>query len=106
VEKGVTCLLKSGAKRHYRIVKRIRYVTNLLRYAGYYCLSWFLAYVLTFLLRGDAIDFGFFIEYLVLGWTFTGFELPMFMCMFSIVIFLIFCFVVDPILKKRIGKKP
>ena len=82
------------------------YVTNGLLYAGYYFLSWFLAYALTFLLRGDTVDFGFFLEYLVLGWTFTGFELPMFMWMFSIVIFLIFCFLVHPVVKKKMAKNP
>jgi hypothetical protein len=81
-------------------------VTNLLRYVGYYFLSWSLAYVLTFLLRGDTVDFGFFFEYLILGWTFTGFELPMFIWMFSIVIFLIFYFVVDPAVKKKMAKRP
>jgi hypothetical protein len=84
----------------------MRYATNLFRYSGYYVLSWFLAYVLTLLLRGDTLDFGFFLEYLVLGWTFTGFELPMFMWMFSIIIFLIFCFVVDPAFQKKMANTP
>jgi hypothetical protein len=79
-------------------------ILNLARYGGYYVLSWFLAYVLTFLLRGDSLDFGYFLEYLFLGWTFTGFELPMFMWMFSIVIFLVFVFGVDPILKEKLAQ--
>ena len=77
---------------------------KLARYGGYYLLSWFLAYVLTLLLRGDSLDFGYFLEYLFLGWTFTGFELPTFMWMFSIAIFLVFAFGVDPVLQKRMGQ--
>jgi hypothetical protein len=82
----------------------MRFVTNLLLYGGYYLLSWFLAYVLTFLLRGDTLDFGFFIDYLFLAWTFTGFELPMFMWLTSLVIFPFFCFLVDPVLKRKISE--
>ena len=83
----------------------MRYATNLLRYAGYYFLSWFLAYFLTLFLRGDSLDFDYFLEYLFLGWTFTGFEVPTFMWMFSIVIFLVFAFGVDPVLKERMAQK-
>jgi len=83
----------------------MRNVMNVFRYGGYYFLSWSLAYVLTFLLRGDTLDFGFFFEYLVLGWTFSGFELPVFMWMFSLLIFLFFCFLVDPVLKKQLATR-
>ena len=83
----------------------MRYVTKLFRYAGYYFLSWFLAYFLILFLRGDSLDFGYFLEYLILGWTFTGLELPTLMWMFSIVIFLVVAFGVDPFVKERMAQK-
>jgi hypothetical protein len=52
-----------------------------------YCLSWCLAYILVFLIRGETLDFSYLFEYFYLAWTFQGIEIPPTVLVFSIFIF-------------------
>ena len=67
-------------------------VRTVIRYAAAllvaYAIAWTAAYTGTFLSRGDGLDFRYFVQYFVLAWTFRAFELPGFIWIFSIVIFL------------------
>ncbi len=52
-----------------------------------YLLAWTASYVFIFLTRGDGMDFSHYLKYFVLAWTFNGFELPTFILILSIVVF-------------------
>jgi hypothetical protein len=66
-------------------------VSTVIRYAaalvGAYAIAWTAAYIGIFVSRGDGLDFRYFVQYFVLAWTFRAFELPGFIWIFSIVIF-------------------
>ena len=49
-----------------------------------YFVSWTASYILVFLDRGDGLDFRYYFQYLRLAWTFSGQELPTFICLISI----------------------
>ena len=66
-----------------------------------YLLAWTASYVFMFLSRGDGVDFSHYFEYLVLAWTFNGFELPTFILIFSIVGFLPVAAVVVILMRKH-----
>lgn len=65
---------------------------TLLRYtvvlAAVYLAVWTASYAIMFVNRGDGLDFTYFFEYLRLGWTFSGGELPTLIWLFSIIVFL------------------
>ena len=73
-------------------------------YLGCYFLSWTIAYILTFILRGESVDFGFF-DYFFLGWTFQGFELPTIICFQSLLFFAAFSFGLVPYFRHRFSSK-
>jgi hypothetical protein len=52
-----------------------------------YACSWSVSYVALFLLRGGTLSFSYFFEYLALGWSFSGGELPSFMWLLSLLLF-------------------
>lgn len=53
-----------------------------------YALAWTGSYACVFIALGDGLNFAYFFEYLVLAWTFNGFELPSLNWFLSIVSFL------------------
>ena len=53
-----------------------------------YLAAWTAAYAIMLMSRGDGLDFRNFAEYLWLGWTFKGGELPTFIWIFSMIAFL------------------
>jgi len=63
----------------------IRYSAALL---ATYLIAWTTSYVGVFLSRGEGLDFRYFVQYFVAAWTFRGFELPSFIWLFSIGLFL------------------
>lgn len=71
---------------------------------AYYFVSWLLAYVFVFLSRGDTLDFGYFFDYLVLAWTFEGLELPMFIWILSLIIFVPLSLVIELLVRKEFSK--
>jgi hypothetical protein len=66
-------------------------VRTLLRYAvvlvAVYFATWTAAYAVI-VRGGDGVDFRYFLEYLRMGWTFSGGELPTFVWFFSLIAFL------------------
>ena len=54
-----------------------------------YAAAWTLSYVGVFSARGDSVSFDYYFAYLALGWSFSGGELPTFMWLLSIVVFLV-----------------
>tara|TARA_R110002049_G_scaffold15246_1_gene62601 strand:- start:1080 stop:1298 length:219 start_codon:yes stop_codon:yes gene_type:complete len=50
--------------------------------------AWTVSYTLTIVSRGEGRDFTCFLEYFRLAWTFRGGELPSFIWLFSILVFL------------------
>lgn len=65
---------------------------SLLRYivllVAAYLAAWTVSYAFMFVSRGDGLDFTYFFEYFRLAWTFSGGELPSFIWLFSIMVFL------------------
>ncbi len=53
-----------------------------------YAVAWTISYVGMFLLRGDGLSAQYYFEYLMLGWSFSGGELPSYIWLYSMVIFL------------------
>ena len=53
-----------------------------------YLAAWTISYVVIFVTRGDGLDFAHSFEYLRLGWTFSGGELPSYIWLFSVILFL------------------
>lgn len=74
-----------------------------LTYLGCYLLSWTIAYILTFILRGEAMDFRFVIDYFFLAWTFQGYELPTFIWFLSLLIFAVLYLAVVPYIRQRLS---
>ena len=66
-----------------------------------YAIAWTAAYVGIFLSRGDGLDFRYFVQYFVFAWTFRAFELPGFIWIFSIVIFLPLSFGAVALLRRK-----
>jgi len=54
-----------------------------------YAIAWTISYVAMFSLRGDSLDFSYYFEYLAWGWSFSGGELPTFIWLSSLVLFLV-----------------
>jgi uncharacterized membrane protein YphA (DoxX/SURF4 family) len=54
-----------------------------------YLFSWFLAYVLVFLMRRDNLDVSYVIQYFFLAWSFRGLEIPASIQIVSVIIFLL-----------------
>ena len=83
---------------------------TLLRYtavlAAVYLAAWTASYVVMFLSRGEGLDFTYFFEYLRLGWTFSGGELPTFIWLFSIIAFLPLAGLSVFVLRKYERRKP
>jgi len=68
------------------VVTVIRYSAALL---ATYLIAWTASYIGVFLSRGEGLDFRYFVQYFVLAWTFRGFELPGFIWILSIGLFLL-----------------
>jgi len=78
---------------------------KLFTYFGCYLLSWTIAYILTFILRGESMDFGFVIDYFFLAWTFQGLELPTFIWFLSLLVFAVLSLAVVPYIRYRLSSK-
>ncbi len=67
-------------------------MSTLFRYAvllsAAYLATWTASYAVVLVSRGDGLDFTHFFEYLRLGWTFTGGELPAMIWLLSVSAFL------------------
>jgi len=61
-----------------------------------YVVAWTVAYVLVM-----GSDFAYFVEYFVLAWTFRGLEIPTYIWLFSIAVFLPFAVLVLFLLRRR-----
>lgn len=53
-----------------------------------YLISWTLSYLTVFILCGDGLDFSYYFSYLGLAWTFSGGEIPTYIWVFSLILFL------------------
>jgi hypothetical protein len=54
-----------------------------------YSVAWTLSYMVVFLARGDGLDLRYFFQYLALAWTFQTGELPAFIWLLSVAVFLL-----------------
>jgi hypothetical protein len=63
-----------------------------------YVVAWTVAYVLVM-----GLDFAYFLEYFVLAWTFSGLEVPTYIWLFSIAVFLPFAGLALFLLRRRRG---
>jgi len=79
------------------------------RFSGYvavltalYFVAWTAAYILTWVSRGDTIEFRYYFGYLIAAWTFDGLEMiPQFMLVLSIVLFFLLALPFQLMLRRR-----
>ena len=87
----------SCVRVHSKITK---FTVWLIALVGTYFIAWTCSYVLTWILRGDTIEFTYYFDYLVAAWTFTGMELPPFMLALSMILFVPMAVLVVVLLKR------
>ena len=63
----------------------LRYAGTLL---GAYLVAWTVAFILVFLLRGESPPWNLFVRYFQMAWTFQAGEIPSFIWLSSVIIFL------------------
>jgi hypothetical protein len=83
-----------------------RYWTGFLGYVAVltalYFVAWTGAYILTWVSRGDTIEFRYYFGYLVAAWTFSGLEMvPQFMLVLSIILFFLLAVPFQLLLRRR-----
>jgi hypothetical protein len=86
-------------QRHHHWKGFLSYVVSL---TALYFVAWTGGYVLTWVSRGDTIEFRYYFGYLYAAWTFGGLEMvPQFMLFLSIILFIPLAILFHVVLRRR-----
>ena len=103
---GAGHLLKCATVEINQTIPVVRYLPYFVGLIAMYLVAWTASYILTWVLRGDTIDFAYYFSYLCAAWTGGGLEVPQSMLILSVILFIPLAVIFLLVLKRRHAHRP